>query len=156
LGPWSGGAPEPYPPADRRSAAAASHLDRLSGLVSRPRPERPDHLRQLRPDLADKLSRDCRRVVASDWYRRISSTRLSPQRQAVPEFETTTQGSRTATSIGKVLTGRGAFSQARAFRPMSVRRNPRRRGDLALRFVGDSPLEEAVRSELVSETQFPC
>jgi hypothetical protein len=55
-----------------------------------------------------------------------------------------------------VLTGRGAFSQARAFRPMSVRRNPRRRGDLALRFVGDSPLEEAVRSELVSETQFPC
>ena len=84
------------------------------------------------------------------------STRLSPQRQAVPEFETTAQGSRAATSIGGVLTGRGAFSQARAFRPMSVRRNPRRRGDLALRFVGDSPLEEAVRSELVSETQFPC
>ena len=69
---------------------------------------------------------------------------------------TTTQGSRTATSIGKVLTGHGAFSQALAFRQISVRRNPRRRGDLALRFVGDSPLEEAVRSELVSETQFPC
>ena len=33
VGAWSGGAPEPYPPADRRSAAAASHLDRLSGLV---------------------------------------------------------------------------------------------------------------------------
>ena len=67
----------------------------------------PDHLRQLRPDLADKLSRDCRRTVASDWYRRISWTRLSPQRQAVPEFETTAQGSRAATSIGGVLTAHG-------------------------------------------------
>ena len=32
-------------------------------------------------DLADKLSRDCRRVMASDWYRRDYPTRLSPQRQ---------------------------------------------------------------------------
>jgi len=42
-------------------------------------------------ELADKLSRDCRRVVASDWYRKIFPTRLSAQRQAVPEFETTAQ-----------------------------------------------------------------
>jgi hypothetical protein len=59
-------------------------------------------------DLADKLSRDCRRLLASDWYQRLFPTRLSPQRAAVPEFETTAQGSRVATSVGGVLTGRGA------------------------------------------------
>jgi hypothetical protein len=59
-------------------------------------------------ELADKLSRDCRRILASDWYRRIFPTRLSPERQAVPEFETTAQGCRLATSVGGVLTGRGA------------------------------------------------
>jgi hypothetical protein len=59
-------------------------------------------------ELADKLSRDCRRILASDWYRRIFSTRLSQERQAVPEFETTAQGCRLATSVGGVLTGRGA------------------------------------------------
>ena len=58
-------------------------------------------------ELADKLSRDCRRIVASDWYRWIFPTRLSPQRQAVPEFETTAQGCRIATSIGGVLTAHG-------------------------------------------------
>ena len=35
-------------------------------------------------------------------------TRLSPRHQAVPEFETTAQGCRIATSVGGVLTGRGA------------------------------------------------
>jgi hypothetical protein len=59
-------------------------------------------------ELADKLSRDCRRILASDWYRRIFPTRLSPERQAVPEFETTALGCRLATSVGGVLTGRGA------------------------------------------------
>jgi hypothetical protein len=39
-------------------------------------------------DLADKLSRDCRRIVTADWYQKLfPATRLSPQRQAVPEFE---------------------------------------------------------------------
>jgi hypothetical protein len=33
-------------------------------------------------------------------------TRLSSQRQAAPEFETTAQGCRLATSVGGVLTGR--------------------------------------------------
>ena len=56
----------------------------------------------------DKLARDCRRIVMSGWYKRAFSTRLSAQRQAVPEFETTHQGSRLATSVGGVLTGRGA------------------------------------------------
>src|SRR5271155_2125568 len=59
-------------------------------------------------ELADKLSRDSRRIVASDWYRQAFPTRLSPQRQAVPEFETTAQGCRIATSVGGVLSGRGA------------------------------------------------
>jgi hypothetical protein len=59
-------------------------------------------------DLADKLARDCRRIVASGWYQRAFPTRLSTQRQAVPEFETTQQGCRLATSVGRVLTGRGA------------------------------------------------
>src|SRR5271163_3197684 len=59
-------------------------------------------------ELADKLSRDCRRIVASDWYQWMFPTRLSPQRQAVPEFDTTAQGCRIATSVGGVLTGRGA------------------------------------------------
>jgi hypothetical protein len=44
----------------------------------------------------------------SDWYQRAFPTRLSAQRQAVPEFETTAQGCRLATSVGGVLTGRGA------------------------------------------------
>jgi hypothetical protein len=35
------------------------------------------------------------------------STRLSAQRHAVSEFETTAQGCRLATSVGGVLTGRG-------------------------------------------------
>ena len=56
-------------------------------------------------DLTGKLSRDCRRIVASDWYQRLFARR---QRQAVPEFESTAQGSRVATSVAGVLTGWGA------------------------------------------------
>jgi hypothetical protein len=51
-------------------------------------------------DLPDKLARDCRRIMTSDRYQRLFPTRLPPQRQAVPEFETTAQGCRLATSIG--------------------------------------------------------
>jgi hypothetical protein len=58
-------------------------------------------------DLADKLARDCRRIVMSGWYQRAFPTRLSAQRQAVPEFETTHQGCRLATSVGGVLTAHG-------------------------------------------------
>ncbi len=59
-------------------------------------------------DLADKWSRDCRRIVASEWYRWLFPTRLAPMRQAMAEFETTARGCRIATSTGGVLTGRGA------------------------------------------------
>ena len=59
-------------------------------------------------DLADKHARDCRRIMNSGWYRALFSTRLSSERQAVGEFVTTAQGYRLATSVGGVLTGRGA------------------------------------------------
>jgi len=59
-------------------------------------------------DLADKLARDCRGIIASLWYRRIFPTRLAAHRQAVQEFVTTRQGYRLATSNRGVLTGRGA------------------------------------------------
>ena len=50
-------------------------------------------------DLADKLSRDCRHIVASSWYRQLfPATRLSPQRAAMPEFDTTAQGCRLAST----------------------------------------------------------
>jgi len=59
-------------------------------------------------DLSDKLARDCRSVMMSSWYQRTFNTRLSMQKQSVQEFTTTAQGYRMATSVGGVLTGRGA------------------------------------------------
>jgi hypothetical protein len=58
-------------------------------------------------DLADKLARDCRIVMLSHWYQRLFPARLA-NRQAVHDFTTTDQGTRMATSVGGVLTGRGA------------------------------------------------
>ena len=58
--------------------------------------------------LADKHSMDCRALLLSDWYQELFPTRLSPQRQALQEFVTTRKGFRLATSVGGVLTGRGA------------------------------------------------
>lgn len=58
-------------------------------------------------DLADKFARDCRRVMASPWYKELFRTRLA-DRQAVHDFATSAQGTRMATSVGGVLTGRGA------------------------------------------------
>jgi hypothetical protein len=54
------------------------------------------------------LLRDCRRIVSSGRYQRLFPTGLSPRHQVVPEFETTAEGCRVATSVGGVLTGRGA------------------------------------------------
>ncbi len=60
-------------------------------------------------DLADKHARDCRQLMASTFYRRLfPRTRLFPEKQAVKEFMTTAQGFRMSTSVGGVLTGRGA------------------------------------------------
>jgi hypothetical protein len=58
-------------------------------------------------DLADKFARDCRTIMMSDWYQPIFPTRLA-SRQAVSDFMTTQGGVRMSTSVGGVLTGRGA------------------------------------------------
>ena len=58
-------------------------------------------------ELADKHARDCRAIMTSAFYQRAFPTRLSPQKQSVQEFVTSTQGFRFATSVGGVLTGRG-------------------------------------------------
>jgi predicted phage terminase large subunit-like protein len=60
-------------------------------------------------DLADKLAADCRSLMTTEWYQDLfQTTRLAMRRQAVHDFVTTEKGSRLATSVGGVLTGRGA------------------------------------------------
>ncbi len=59
-------------------------------------------------DLSDKLSRDTRSIMNTDWYQGLFPTRLAADKQSVQEFVTTAQGHRLATSVGGVLTGRGA------------------------------------------------
>jgi predicted phage terminase large subunit-like protein len=59
-------------------------------------------------DLADKHARDTRGLMQQDWYQQLfPATRLSPQKHSVNDFMTTAQGSRLATSVGGMLTGRG-------------------------------------------------
>jgi predicted phage terminase large subunit-like protein len=59
-------------------------------------------------DLSDKLARDCRTLITSPFYQSLFDTRLSAERNAVAEFETTQGGYRLSTSVGGVVTGRGA------------------------------------------------
>jgi predicted phage terminase large subunit-like protein len=59
-------------------------------------------------DLSDKLARDCRALISSPFYQSLFGTRLSAERNAVAEFETTQGGYRLSTSVGGVVTGRGA------------------------------------------------
>jgi predicted phage terminase large subunit-like protein len=59
-------------------------------------------------DLAEKLSRDCRALMGASFYRDLFDTEFAPDKQAVAEFATTNGGFRLATSVGGVLTGRGA------------------------------------------------
>ena len=59
-------------------------------------------------DLADKHAIDTRALMSSGFYRTLFPTRLSPEKRAVADFLTTARGCRKATSIGGVLTGRGA------------------------------------------------
>jgi predicted phage terminase large subunit-like protein len=59
--------------------------------------------------LANKHALDCRTILTSRFYQDLyPHTRLSPRRQSVQEFMTTQQGCRLSTSVGGVLTGRGA------------------------------------------------
>ena len=60
-------------------------------------------------ELADKHARDSRTLMASSSYQKLfPKTRLSSEKQSVSEFLTIEQGFRLSTSIGGVLTGRGA------------------------------------------------
>jgi predicted phage terminase large subunit-like protein len=60
-------------------------------------------------DLADKHARDCRTLMSSSFYQSVfPGTRLSADKRSVNEFETTRHGFRMSTSVGGVLTGRGA------------------------------------------------
>ena len=59
-------------------------------------------------DLSDKLAQDTRSIMMSDWYQALFATRLVGGRPSVSDFRTTRGGGRLATSVGGVLTGRGA------------------------------------------------
>ena len=59
-------------------------------------------------ELSERFARQCRDLMTSTSYARLFQTRLSPQKQAMAEFETTAKGYRLSTSNGGILTGRGA------------------------------------------------
>ena len=60
-------------------------------------------------DLADKLAGDCRSLMTSDWYQSLfPATRLAARRPMLNDYATTEKGFRLSTSVGGVLTGRGA------------------------------------------------
>ncbi|THD43468.1 MAG: terminase [Bradyrhizobium sp.] len=58
--------------------------------------------------LSDKFARDCRSIMTAAWYRQTFATRLVSSRASLQELLTTRGGFRLATSVGGVLTGRGA------------------------------------------------
>jgi hypothetical protein len=60
-------------------------------------------------DLADKLAGDCRALMMAACYRDLfPRTQLAKRRSAIADFVTTKKGFRLSTSVGGVLTGRGA------------------------------------------------
>ena len=59
-------------------------------------------------DLSDHLARRSRTLMTSAFYQALFEARLSKGREAVSDFETTSGGYRLSTSVGGVLTGRGA------------------------------------------------
>lgn len=58
-------------------------------------------------DLADKMASDTRRLMNSDWYQSVFPTRLNSPRSRLSELRTVAGGTRLATSVGGMLTGRG-------------------------------------------------
>jgi predicted phage terminase large subunit-like protein len=59
-------------------------------------------------ELSHKHGYDCRRIMQSDWYRRMfPGTVIARGRSAVHDFETTRGGGRLATSVTGSTTGRG-------------------------------------------------
>lgn len=59
-------------------------------------------------DLSDKLARDSRALMTSPFYQALFDTRLSSERQAVSDFETTEGGYRLSSSVNGGVTGFGA------------------------------------------------
>ncbi len=59
-------------------------------------------------DLSDKLALDSRKLMEAAWYQELFTTRLAFDKRRVDDFTTSEQGSRMSTSVGGVLTGRGA------------------------------------------------
>src|SRR5271157_1956778 len=59
-------------------------------------------------DLSEKFARDCRLLITAPWYQELFPTRLASPREPLAELSTTEGGFRLATSVGGVLTGRGA------------------------------------------------
>jgi predicted phage terminase large subunit-like protein len=60
-------------------------------------------------DLSEKLARDCRAIMMSPWYQELfPNTRLASAKPSAQELTTTLGGVRLASSVGGVLTGRGA------------------------------------------------
>lgn len=60
-------------------------------------------------NLASKLHNDYRLVLSSDWYMALfGETRVDPKKETEQEVRLTKRGNRFATSVGGVLTGRGA------------------------------------------------
>jgi predicted phage terminase large subunit-like protein len=57
-------------------------------------------------DFSDKLARDSRELMRSDFYQALFDTR--PSSEAMSEYETTAGGYRLSSSIGGGITGRGA------------------------------------------------
>lgn len=59
-------------------------------------------------DLSAKFAYDCRQIMMSPWYRSIFGNVLTKSNPPVDDFKTTLSGGRLATSVGGVITGRGA------------------------------------------------
>jgi len=59
-------------------------------------------------DLSDNLARQSRTLMTSPFYQALFDTRILRGREAVSDYETTKGGNRLSTSVGGVLTGRGA------------------------------------------------
>ena len=58
-------------------------------------------------DLSDKMASDTRRLMNSPWYQSVFPTRLHSPRARLSELSTMAGGTRLATSVGGMLTGRG-------------------------------------------------
>ena len=59
-------------------------------------------------ELASYLALQCRTLMQGHLYQALFPTRIAPDKQAICDFATTRGGGRLSTSVGGVLTGRGA------------------------------------------------